>query len=77
MIIGKGVDPHRQGRAKRLQSFFKYAYDDACICFAKALGKENVAEKYFQRSQNWTNVFDSTTGFMRQESRRKLGDAVR
>ena len=54
---------------KRVQSVSKvleYAYDDACIArLAKALGKDDLAEKYFQRSQNWTNVFDPSTGFMR------------
>ena len=55
---GKGV--------QSVSKVLEYAYDDACIArLAKALGKEDVAEKYFQRSQNWTNVFDSTTGFMR------------
>jgi predicted alpha-1,2-mannosidase len=54
---------------KDVQSVSKvleYAYDDACIArFAKALGKADVAEKYAQRSQNWENVFDPSTGFMR------------
>lgn len=54
---------------KEVQSVAKvleYAYDDACIArFAKALGKADVAEKYGQRAQNWQNVFDASTGFMR------------
>ena len=54
---------------KNVQSVSKvleYAYDDACIArLAKALGKDDLAEKYFNRSQNWTNVFDPATGFMR------------
>jgi predicted alpha-1,2-mannosidase len=51
-----------QGVSKVLE----YAYDDACIArFAKALGKESLAQKYATRSQNWENVFDSSTGFMR------------
>jgi predicted alpha-1,2-mannosidase len=54
---------------KDVQSVSKvleYAYDDACIArFAKALGKDELAEKYARRSQNWTNVFDPSTGFMR------------
>jgi predicted alpha-1,2-mannosidase len=55
---GKGV--------QSVSKVLEYAYDDSCIArFAKALGKENIAEKYFQRSQNWTNVFDPATGFMR------------
>jgi predicted alpha-1,2-mannosidase len=59
-FIPTGKD--RQSVSKVLE----YAYDDACIArFAKALGKNDVAEKYFRRSQNWTNVFDAATGFMR------------
>jgi predicted alpha-1,2-mannosidase len=55
---GKGV----QSISKTLE----YAYDDSCIArFAKALGQDDIAAKYFQRSQNWTNVFDPATGFMR------------
>ena len=52
-----------------LQSVSKvleYAYDDACIMrVARGLGKNDVAEKYFWRSQNWSNVFDASIGFMR------------
>jgi predicted alpha-1,2-mannosidase len=52
----------RQSVSKVLE----YAYDDACIArLAKALGKNDLAEKYAKRSQNWKNVFDPSTGFMR------------
>ena len=41
-------------------------YDQACAArFAKALGKEREAKFFRDRSLNWTNVFDKTTGFMR------------
>ncbi|HTB84174.1 MAG TPA: GH92 family glycosyl hydrolase [Candidatus Sulfotelmatobacter sp.] len=54
---------------KDVQSVSKtleYAYDDACIArMAKALGKDDMADKYARRSQNWTNVFDPSTVFMR------------
>jgi predicted alpha-1,2-mannosidase len=54
---------------KNVQSVSKtleYAYDDACISrLAKVLGKNDVAEKYAKRSQNWENVFDPSTSFMR------------
>lgn len=54
---------------KDVQSVSKvleYAYDDACIArLAKALGKDDLAEKYARRSHNWENVFDPSTGFMR------------
>ena len=41
-------------------------YDQACAArFAKALGKEEDAKFFRDRSLNWTNVFDAATGFMR------------
>lgn len=52
--------------AQSVSKVLEYAYDDACIArLADALGKKDVAEKYTQRSQSWTNVFDPETGFMR------------
>jgi predicted alpha-1,2-mannosidase len=55
---GKGV----QSVSKTLE----YAYDDYSIArFATMLGRNDVAQKYFQLGQNWTNVFDPETGFMR------------
>jgi predicted alpha-1,2-mannosidase len=61
----KGFIPTADDR-QSVSKVLEYAYDDSCIArFAKALGKEDVAEKYFKRSQNWKNVFDPSTGFMR------------
>ncbi|MGC3956968.1 MAG: glycoside hydrolase family 92 protein [Verrucomicrobiota bacterium] len=61
----KGFIPTGNG-VQSVSKVLEYAYDDACIGrFALALGKKDIAEKYFKRSQNWTNVFDSSTGFMR------------
>jgi predicted alpha-1,2-mannosidase len=55
---GKGV--------QSVSKVLEYAYDDSCIAhLAKALGKGDLAEKYAKRSQNWENVFDPSTGFMR------------
>lgn len=42
------------------------AYDDACAArFAEALGKKKDAEFFAKRSENWRNVYDASTGFMR------------
>jgi predicted alpha-1,2-mannosidase len=61
----KGFIPTGKG-VQSVSKVLEYAYDDTCIArFAKALGKDDIAEKYFKRSQNWTNVFDPSTGFMR------------
>jgi len=44
----------------------EFAYDDWCIAvFAKELGDTNTYNKYIQRAQNWKNVFDPKTKFMR------------
>lgn len=44
----------------------EFAYDDWCIAqFAKELGEMKVYERFIRRSQNWKNVFDPETKFMR------------
>lgn len=44
----------------------EYAYDDWCIAqFAKANGKNDAYKYFIQRGQNYKNVFDPSTGFMR------------
>jgi predicted alpha-1,2-mannosidase len=60
-----GYIPKGSG-GQTVSKVLEYAYDDACIArLAKELGKNDVAEKYAKRSQNWENVFDPATGFMR------------
>jgi predicted alpha-1,2-mannosidase len=61
----KGFIPTGKG-VQSVSKVLEYAYDDSCIArFAKSLGKDDIAAKYSARSQNWTNVFDPSTGFMR------------
>jgi predicted alpha-1,2-mannosidase len=44
----------------------EYAYDDFCIAeVARQLGKAKDAEKYLQRSANWTNLWDAQTRTIR------------
>jgi predicted alpha-1,2-mannosidase len=44
----------------------EYAYNDWCIAqMAKALRKTEDYDYYMDRSRNWMNVYDPTTGFMR------------
>lgn len=44
----------------------EYAYDDWCIAkVAKKLGYESDYKYHIQRAQNYKNVFDASTGFMR------------
>ena len=44
----------------------EYAYDDWCIAqFAKKLGKMDDYSYFIKRAQNYKNLFDPSTGFMR------------
>ncbi|MBK9177836.1 MAG: GH92 family glycosyl hydrolase [Flavobacteriales bacterium] len=44
----------------------EYAYDDWCIArFAEMIGEKEVAERFYQRSRNWQNLFDPETRFFR------------
>ncbi|WP_306351939.1 GH92 family glycosyl hydrolase [Flavobacterium sp. '19STA2R22 D10 B1'] len=44
----------------------EYAYDDWCIAqMALMLGKKEEYAYFMKRAQNWKNIFDPVTGFMR------------
>lgn len=44
----------------------EYAYDDWCIAkFAQDLGKQEDYEYFLKRSENWRNVYDAQSTFMR------------
>ena len=44
----------------------EYAYDDWCIAqVAKKLNRQDIYDEFIKRSQNWKNVYDSATGYMR------------
>lgn len=44
----------------------EYAYNDWCIAeMAKALGKTAVADSFYRRAQNYKNMYDPASGFMR------------
>ena len=63
------LNPKSQ-KSQAVSRTLEYAYDDACIArFAAALGQQDVAEKFAQRAENWHNVFDASTGFMRGKTK--------
>ena len=44
----------------------EYAYDDWAIAkAAEKLGRRDIASEFGKRAENWRNVFDDSTGFMR------------
>jgi predicted alpha-1,2-mannosidase len=51
----------------------EYAYGDWCIAqFAKALGKTEEYTTFLKRSENWQNVYDSKSTFMRPKSNKGI-----
>jgi len=60
-----GYIPHDKEH-RSVTKLLEYAYDDWCMAqIAKALGKDDDYKLYRQRSQNYKNVYDPSTGFMR------------
>ncbi len=56
------MDDEHESVSKTLE----YAYDDWCIAqMAQLLKKPNDFNYFIKRSENWRNVFDWNTGFMR------------
>ncbi|WP_445718453.1 GH92 family glycosyl hydrolase [Flavobacterium sp.] len=56
------IDDEHESVSKTLE----YAYDDWCIAqMAQILNKQQDYQYFMKRSQNWKNIFDWETGFMR------------
>lgn len=56
------MDDEHESVSKTLE----YAYDDWCIAqMAQILNKQEDYQYFTKRSQNWKNIFDWETGFMR------------
>ncbi|WP_324067673.1 MAG: GH92 family glycosyl hydrolase [Flavobacterium sp.] len=56
------IDDEHESVSKTLE----YAYDDWCIAqMAQLLNKQEEYQYFMKRSQNWKNIFDWETGFMR------------
>jgi len=56
------IDDEHESVSKTLE----YAYDDWCIAqMAQLLNKKEDYQYFMKRSQNWKNIFDWETGFMR------------
>jgi predicted alpha-1,2-mannosidase len=56
------IDKEPEAASKTVE----YAFDDWTIArMAQAMGRKDVAAKFFKRAANWRNVFDPKTGFVR------------
>jgi predicted alpha-1,2-mannosidase len=58
-----------EDESESVSKTLEYAYDDWCIAqFAKSIGKNDEYSYFIKRGQNYKNMFDSSTGFMRARS---------
>lgn len=58
-----------EDEAESVSKTLEYAYDDWCIAqFANAIGKKDEYHHFIKRGQNFKNLYDPTTGFMRARS---------
>ena len=60
----------REDVPESVNATLDYAYGDFCIgVVAEKLGKQELADRFYRRSQNYKNLFDPETGFMRGRDR--------
>ena len=58
----------------RPSNTMEYAYDDWCLAqMANHLGHTDDYNYFLKRSANWTNLFDTETGFIRLKIRMAIG----
>ncbi len=61
----KGFVPEDKNTSS-VSKTLEYAYDDWCIAqMAKKLNRPDIYAEFIKRSENYKNVFDASTGFMR------------
>lgn len=63
--IDKGYIPDDRNGVS-VSSTLEYAYDDWCIAqLAKKLNRQDIYQEFSKRAQNYRNVYDKASGFMR------------
>ncbi|MBN2485692.1 MAG: GH92 family glycosyl hydrolase [Bacteroidales bacterium] len=61
-----GYVPYNVGVNENAARTLEYAYADFAIAkMAEAMGMADTAQKYYQKSMNYKNLFDKSTGWMR------------
>lgn len=65
IVVDHPSPPYADGNAG-VNKTLEYSWDDyAMALYAKKLGKDDDYNMFLARAHNYTNVFDSSTGFMR------------
>jgi predicted alpha-1,2-mannosidase len=58
------------GNIGEVSNTLEYAYDDWCLAqMAKTLGKSADYDFFLKRSENWRNIFDTVSGFIRPKDK--------
>ena len=61
-----GYVPYDVGINENAARTLEYAYADFTVAeMARAMGKDGVAERFYQQAQNYRNLYDSESGWMR------------
>lgn len=62
-----GYVPLGSGNQSYVSNTMEYAYQDWCFAqYAKSLGgHDDVYREFMKRSENWRNIYDKTSGFVR------------
>ncbi|GAA3561740.1 GH92 family glycosyl hydrolase [Snuella lapsa] len=64
--LDKGYVPLNQEYQSYVSNTMEYAYQDWCFAqYAQAIGKDSTYQVFMKRSENWRNIFDPETGFVR------------
>lgn len=59
------VTDHYNSENWSLSRTLEYAFDDYCIArMAEKMGKKEIAEEFYKRSENFRNVYNPSTSFM-------------
>ena len=65
IVVDRPSPPYDEGNAG-VSKTLEYCYDDYCLAtFAGKLGKEKDRRMFLARACNYTNLWDTSTGFMR------------
>ena len=64
--LEKGYVPLNRDHHSYVSNTMEYAYQDWCLAqYAKVLKIDSTYQTFMKRSENWRNIFDTETGFVR------------
>ncbi|TQO38439.1 putative alpha-1,2-mannosidase [Arenibacter algicola] len=68
--LEKGYVPLNNDNQSYVSNTMEYAYQDWCVAqLAKSMGLDSIYKPFMKRSENWRNIFDKETGFVRPKNK--------